>query len=660
MCDMAYPTFHQAHPELAGWVPVSEPVFNDTDDSPLYEHPYQELLRSIVASNDVAALRLYHASPHTRVFWGDYEVPYWHPFRVAEEHDSCEALRVLLEIYLSDPAYQTPEYRPMVEYLARWNFSPIHMACAAADRDLTLWLLSKKRQGEDERPLATLQDPGLDYDGRTPLITAVSGLTRYGDDIERREAFICFLLDDLGCKVRDSDVSCSFIQGRRQQILERVPRADHYDANAQEEKDAEEKEFTYTVLGAAIPHASYRMTARLIAAGANVHALQSWTDTFKWCTYDERIIIDSKGVTASHIACLYGNLEGLSALVDHRGGVSVAEMMARADDQGRLPLHWALLGASEEGPGSIAARNGDDLDQILAEDGMTPRSRRMIATVKWLLSVNPDMVTARDRQGATVIDYAVKSRAAEAAGILAVVKLLLDARPLALTLKYVPDEKTEQVGTTTAASNTPTLLQDTVTHHSQRSNQVGNKQFKELIETFLTLRADNSLCLHRLCAGNWQDPISLSMLDGLLEPPADINDTDVDGCTAMHYLVRHLVQIEAARHLISRGADVTVANLKGNTSLHELMKGTMIRRLDEHGNPDPTQPRDAPTRAREEWIKFLVEAGGSMHKPNAAGQTPIQLLGELNERIRCNLQKEAARLSGRGRGRGWSHGREAG
>lgn len=649
---MAYPTFHQVHHELVDREPISEPVFHDTDNSPLYEHPYQELLRSIVASNDVAALRLYHASPHTRVFWGDYAVPHWHPFRVAEEHGSCDALRILLEIYLSDPFYQTPEYTPMEEYLARWNFSPIHMACAAADRHLTLWLLSKKRQDGDERPLATLQDPGHDYGGQTPLISAVGQLPRYGEDIERREAFIYFLLDELGCKVRDSNVPCSFVQGQGQQILDRVLRADHHDANAQEEEDAEENEFTYTVLGAAIPHASYRMAARLIAAGADVHARQSWTDNFKW-TSEERIIIGSKGVTASHIACLYGNLEGLQALVDHRGGVSVAEMMACADDEGRLPLHWALLGASEEGPQSIAALNGDDFDQIPAEDGMTPRLRRMIATVKWLLDANPDTINARDRQGATVFDYAVKSRAVGIAGVFAVVKLLLDARAPGLTLKHVTDEKTDQVGTTTAATDTPTLLRDMVTYHSQRFGEVGNEQFTELIETFLTLGADARLCLHRLCAGKWQDQISPSMLDRLLEPPADINDTDADGCSAMHYLVQHLDQIEAARHLISRGADVTVANLKGNTPLHELMKGTMPRRLDELGNPDPAQPRDAPARAREKLIKFLVQAGGSMHQPNAAGQTPAQLLDELNERIR---RAEAARVRGRGRGRGLGQG----
>ena len=631
---MAYPNFHQPNPDLADREILSERVvFHDTDGSPLYEHPYQELLGAIVAANDVAALRLYHASPHTRVFWEEYEIPVWHPFRVAEAHGSCDALRVLLEIYLSDPVYQTAEYTPLEEYRARWKFSPIHMACAVADRALTLWLLSEKRQNGEKRPLATLRDPGHGYGGRTPLICAVDGLSRYGGDVERREAFICFLLDELGCKVQDSNVYCSSIQGQRQQSRDRACRADHddHDANPEEGEDAKKQEFIFTVLGAAIPHASYRMTARLITAGADVHAQQRWTDTFRWSS-DERIIEGSTGVTASHIACLYGNLEGLRALVDHRGGLSIAEMMARADNHGRLPVHWALLGASED---------GNDGDEISFQDGTTPRSRRMIDTVKWLLDANPDTINARDRQGATVFDYAVKSRAAGIAGILAAVKVLLNARPPTLTLNHIPDEKTDWVGTTTSTS-TSTLLKETVNYHARREEKVDDERFTELIETFLVHGTDARLCLHRLCAGLWHDPISVTLLDRLLESPMDINDTDADGCTAMHYLARHLHQIEAARHLISHGANVSVVNQKGDTPLHELMKGSMPRRLHEYGKPDPAQPMDAPVRAREEWIKVLVEAGGSMHQPNAAGRTPAHLLDELNERVKRNRQAVAA------------------
>ncbi|OOQ81610.1 hypothetical protein PEBR_42236 [Penicillium brasilianum] len=401
---MVYPNFHQPHPEGADVGTLSEPIFHGTDNSTLYEDPYQGLLRQIIAANDIAALRLYQASPHSRVFWEEYEILVWYPFLVTKAYGSCDALRILLKIYLSDPVYQMPEFPPLAEYMVRWKFSPIHMACAATDRDLTIWLLSKRQRNPDERPLATLWDPGNGYDA-----------------------------------------------------------------------------------------------------------------------------------------------------------------------------------------------------------------------VKWLLDANPDTINARDQQGAMVFNYAVKSRAAGMEGILAAVKVLLNAKPRSWTLNHLPDEKTDRVGTTAAATGT--------------SNKVRDERFTELIETFLEHGADTRLCVHRLCAGTWHDPITLSMLDRLLEPPTDINDTDADGCTAMHYLVRHLDQIEAARHLISRGAD------------------ELFGRLDEHRKFDHAQPKDAPARAREEWIKALVEAGGSMHQPNAAGQTPAQLLDELNERGPRNRQAEAARERGRGRGR---------
>ena len=62
--------------------------------------------------------------------------PHWHPVLVAKVHGSCDALRVLLEIYLSDPVYQMPKYPPQKAYLERWAFLPMHMACATADRQL--------------------------------------------------------------------------------------------------------------------------------------------------------------------------------------------------------------------------------------------------------------------------------------------------------------------------------------------------------------------------------------------------------------------------------------------------------------------------------------------------------------------------------------------
>jgi ankyrin repeat protein len=261
---------------------------------------------------------------------------------------------------------------------------------------------------------------------------------------------------------------------------------------------------------------------------------------------------------------------------------------------------------------------------------------RMISTVKLVLEADPNTINAREHQGATVFNFAVKSNLG-AANILSIVKILLTAGPLTSTINY-----RDPVG--------PTALQDAVDHHYQQRGDLNYERLMGLINVLLANGADARLCLHRLCDGMWVESISTVMIDRLLED-TDINDTDADGCTAMHYLVRHLDQIDAVRHLISRGADVNAINHKGNAPLHGvIMKGTLIRRLEQNGRPDPAQSRDAPVRVREEMIEVLVDAGGSMDQPNPAGQTPTQLLHELTEKIR--LQEVASQGQGRGRGRG--------
>ncbi|OJJ95608.1 hypothetical protein ASPACDRAFT_126406 [Aspergillus aculeatus ATCC 16872] len=218
---MSYPEFHERHRIFA---------FHDTDGSPVYEDGWGGLCGRIVARNDLAALRLYHASPNTRVFWEGYEAPYWHPFFVAAGCGSWEALRALIEIYLTDPTYNNPEQLPLDQYMTQLDFSPINEACAAANREMLLWLL------QHDPPLATLQD--RDARSHTPLFSAASGLRRGRDD---------------------------------------------NDGNASEPSQPA-KELQQTMLGAAIPHASYRLTSRLIAEDADVYARQNWCDPTLWMT----------------------------------------------------------------------------------------------------------------------------------------------------------------------------------------------------------------------------------------------------------------------------------------------------------------------------------------------------------------------------------------
>lgn len=83
------------------------------------------------------------------------------------------------------------------------------MACAAAQQELTLWLL------DHALPQVTLHDQG-EWE-ETPLFSAARGLKRQDDDhfsradanpsrmMNKHEEFICFLLDR-GCSVRDSNI----------------------------------------------------------------------------------------------------------------------------------------------------------------------------------------------------------------------------------------------------------------------------------------------------------------------------------------------------------------------------------------------------------------------------------------------------------------------
>ncbi|KAJ5722976.1 ankyrin [Penicillium malachiteum] len=227
-------------------------------------------MSNIVSRNDVAALRLYHLSSQTRVFWEGYEIRSWHPLFVAQEHDSFDALRVLLEIYLTESTYT-------------------------------------------ER---------LDY--------AANGLRRAysnGDEkLSEHEEFICFLLDQ-GCSVPDSNI--------------------YVEQCAEGTKNANRpSELKNTVLAAAISHASYKIVSRLIAEGADVHARESWSEYSTYGRPDRPR--NSKGLTALHIASLFRNVEGIQALMDHCGDKTLVEMCSIEDNNGQIPLHWALLGAIYE------------------------------------------------------------------------------------------------------------------------------------------------------------------------------------------------------------------------------------------------------------------------------------------------------------------------
>lgn len=129
-------------------------------------------------------------------------------------------------------------------------------------------------------------------------------------------------------------------------------------------------------------------------------------------------------------------------------------------------------------------------------------------------------------------------------------------------------------------------------------------------------------------------------------------------CTALHYLLKNLDQGDAIRHVINRSADINAIDNKGNTPLHEVMKGKMLRKRYENGELEPL-PTGFPERARDELIQVLLDAGASMDRTNGAGQTPGEVLDcVLIERERLKREDEVRRARwgrhpsiGQGRGR---------
>ncbi|KAL6229610.1 hypothetical protein BDW75DRAFT_235066 [Aspergillus navahoensis] len=157
-----------------------------------------------------------------------------------------------------------------------------------------------------------------------------------------------------------------------------------------------------------------------------------------------------------------------------------------------------------------------------------------------------------------------------------------------------------------------------------------------------TIRALMDRC--RADDSHWQ-PSSLDpdLLNRLLEQVGVNEPAAADGSTALHYLVRHLNQIDAARHLIQCGANANAIYHQGNTPLHEVMRGL-----------EP-MPSEHLAQSLDAFIPVLVEAGASMDQLNTAGKTPTQVRDEVTESrevIRREREAQQLRMRGRGRGRG--------
>jgi ankyrin repeat protein len=306
----------------------------------------------------------------------------------------------------------------------------------------------------------------------------------------------------------------------------------------------------------------------------------------------------------------------MQALINLRSNAEISEMVSVADDEGRLPLHWALHGTADR-------REEKDHSEIVS---------RMAETVETLLNIRPDTINARDRQGATTFHYAVDT----SLGFVAVsqaIEPLLSAKPSPEILNTRNGRGSTALG---EAARPFTLFGGNL------------NQLADLVKTLITNGADARLCadkgrsfLHVLSNYSWAQDIPPALLDFLLET-VDVNHADADGCTALHYLVKNLDQSDAILHLLSRGADVSAVDRKGNTPLHEVMKGKMLRKMYANREVEPLAP-NLLRRTRDELILALLNAGASMDQTNIAGQTPKQVLDCVLEEREGQQQREAAK-----------------
>ncbi|KAK4870498.1 hypothetical protein LT330_004846 [Penicillium expansum] len=597
---MPYTDFHRPHHDSN-----PSPVFVDSDGSQVYESPYQGLLSQIISRNDLAALKSYNDCPYTYVFWKNYEFDESNPFHIAIYNDNFDILRELVRIYSSD----TSLTEPLQNYIKRHHVSPVVEACAMGNQEMVLWLMNHNPS------LGTLED--RDSEGLTALFRAVEGLKEVGTMMlqaqdegsealrrpkldqrwARMEPFISWLLD-MNCPMEMED-----------------------EGNEEIDKQLPKDECDYTsvlhenVLGEAVCHASYSLVSRLISKGADPYAFQRWHGGNSFAIeYAEK-------TTPLHIAALYGNVEAIKALFEHRSLGKNTNMVSIIDEEGRIPLHWA-----------VAETHMDTIDSYKI-------TSRMAATVKLLLDFDPDTLYARDKVGATVFHYAAKNNTGNGANIKAITILLGAARDCSDILNTRNNSGTSPLG-------------ELIDSHQLTPS--GLTHMKEITGLLLKRGADARRCdeagrniLQKICSLAWLEPISSTFIDQLLQQ-LDVNEKDDYGCTALHYLVKNFDQADAVRHFCSQGADVNAVDKEGNTPLHKAMKGTMIRKQD-----DPTGLEQLPMRlknAQNEIIQILLTSGASEGIVNGNGETPRQVQKRgLEERARRLAAQKVAR--GRGQGR---------
>ncbi|XP_041635984.1 ankyrin repeat domain-containing protein 53 isoform X2 [Cheilinus undulatus] len=117
-------------------------------------------------------------------------------------------------------------------------------------------------------------------------------------------------------------------------------------------------------------------------------------------------VVDIQGLSALHMACLYGQLATIRLLLDSRPG-----WISIRDQQGRQPIHMVLSSLSSPNTSSCVRHlleHGADV-HVTTNSGVTPlhlaSSEGLLDCVKILLQAGAD-VLAQDSMGLTPLDFA--------------------------------------------------------------------------------------------------------------------------------------------------------------------------------------------------------------------------------------------------------------
>lgn len=102
-------------------------MISSPDGIPVYDDGYSSLLTTIITANDVTNLHRY-VEAHGPNFFGEHDIPRWDPFPIAAQSGSTDALRALVEIYLSDPN----QTETLEERFERKRISLLNVACGYA------------------------------------------------------------------------------------------------------------------------------------------------------------------------------------------------------------------------------------------------------------------------------------------------------------------------------------------------------------------------------------------------------------------------------------------------------------------------------------------------------------------------------------------------